>query len=80
MSVFTFFLIIVAIGLIVFWLNAFTILYHFIRFGVGTRPKQAALIFLIGSVVLFFFAIVAVVGLMLDVPPLLQMPFKNTPY
>ena len=78
MNIFNFFLIIVVVGVIAFWLNAFTILYHLIRFGVGTRPKQASLIFLIGSLVLFLLAIIALVGLMLNVPPLLQMPFKNT--
>lgn len=50
-------LILVAVLLlfIVFWLNAFIILYHFIRFGIGPRPKQAALIFFGGSFVLFIF-------------------------
>ncbi|MFA6297378.1 MAG: hypothetical protein WC629_02335 [Candidatus Paceibacterota bacterium] len=79
MSIFTLFLIITVVGIILFWLNAFTILYHLIRFGIGTRPKQASLIFLIGSLVLFVFAITTIVGLILNVPPILQMPFKNTP-
>jgi len=79
MNLFNFLLIIVFVGVVVFWLFAFAILYHLIRFGVGTRPKQASLIFLIGSLVLFLIATIAVVGLMLNVPPILQVPFKNTP-
>ncbi len=28
--------------LTIYWIHIFIILYHLIRFGVGTRPKQAA--------------------------------------
>jgi hypothetical protein len=62
----------IVIGLL-FWLHGFFILYHFIRFGVGTRPKQAALVFFIGSLALFFLLLVALIGVMLDVPPILKM-------
>jgi len=36
----------------IFWLLSFFVLYHLIRFGVGTKPKQLALIYLLGSVFL----------------------------
>ncbi len=36
----------------------FAIIYHLIRFGVGTKPKRMALIFFIGSFVLFSIAII----------------------
>jgi hypothetical protein len=35
--------------LFLFWLGVFFIIYHLIRFGIGTQPKQYALLFLIGS-------------------------------
>ena len=44
-----FFLIVLAIFI---W-YAFSIIYHFIRFGIGTTPKIFALIFLVGSFLLF---------------------------
>jgi len=31
----------------------FAIVYHLIRFGVGTKPKRMALIFFVGSFILF---------------------------
>jgi len=62
----------IVIGLL-FWLHGFFILYHFIRFGVGTRPKQAALVFFIGSLALFFLLLVALIGVMLEVPSVLKM-------
>jgi len=43
--------------LIVYWIHTFVILYHLIRFGVGTRPKQVALAFFIGSFGLFLLLI-----------------------
>ena len=36
-----------------FWLFSFIILYHLIRFGIGTAPKKTSVIFMIGSVALF---------------------------
>jgi hypothetical protein len=36
----------------------FAIVYHLIRFGVGTNPKKIALIFFIGSFFLFSLSIV----------------------
>ena len=38
---------------VVYWTNAFFIVYHLTRFGIGPRPKFLALVFLIGSVALF---------------------------
>lgn len=46
--------------LIVYWIHTFVILYHLIRFGVGTRPKQVALVFFAGSFILFLFLILSV--------------------
>ena len=43
-------------GLFVFalyWLAAFFIIYHLVRFGIGPRPKLLAFIFVIGSAILF---------------------------
>jgi hypothetical protein len=48
------FLIILAVYL---WYT-FAIIYHLIRFGVGTNPKKIALIFFLGSFVLFSLSIV----------------------
>jgi hypothetical protein len=47
---------------IIYWLHTFVILYHLIRFGVGTRPKQAALIFFGGSFGLFFLMMMTVLA------------------
>lgn len=46
--------------IIIYWVQTFVILYHLIRFGVGTRPKQAALVFFLGSLTLFLLLILAV--------------------
>lgn len=67
-------LIIAFVGLgLLFWLHSFFILYHFIRFGVGTKPKQAALVFFIGSLGLFFFLLTTLIGIVLEAPPVLKM-------
>lgn len=50
-----------------YWLHAFVILYHLIRFGVGSRPKQAALFFFGGSFILF-------TGLILASLPIILFP------
>lgn len=44
--------IVLTILLIVYWVIAFSILYHLVRFGVGTPPKKIALTFIISSLVL----------------------------
>ena len=56
---------------IFFWLHTFFVLYHLMRFGIGTRPKQASLIYLIGSITLFFFFILCFIFLALNIPSLL---------
>ncbi len=38
---------------ILFWGAVFVVLYHLTRFGVGTQPKRFALVFFLGTVVLF---------------------------
>lgn len=43
------FAVVFALGL--YSIMAFIILYHLIRFGIGTAPKVAALIFFAGSIV-----------------------------
>lgn len=43
--------------LIIYWIGGFIILYHLIRFGVGTRPKIASFVFFIGSILLIVIAI-----------------------
>jgi hypothetical protein len=45
--------ILVGIGYLLFWLMVFTILYHLVRFGVGTKPKRFAAAFFLGSILLF---------------------------
>lgn len=42
--------ILIAMG--VYWTLMFTVLYHLIRFGVGTLPKKIAIVFLAGGIVL----------------------------
>lgn len=48
-----------AFVLIVYWANAFFIIYHLVRFGIGPRPKLFALIFFVGSMVFLGFSILA---------------------
>jgi hypothetical protein len=50
-------LIFVAIALlflVFYWIFSFIVLYHLARFGIGTQPKKFAVVFLLGSVTLFF--------------------------
>jgi len=35
--------------LLIFLIEIFLILYHLLRFGIGTRPKQFGIFFLLGS-------------------------------
>jgi len=37
----------------------FSIIYHFIRFGIGGKPKVLALVFLVGSFVLILISTIA---------------------
>jgi hypothetical protein len=38
--------------LIFYWIMAFIIFYHLVRFGIGVQPKRYAIIFLLGSLIL----------------------------
>ncbi len=38
--------------MLIYWIGAFIVLYHLIRFGVGNRTKILALVFFAGSMVL----------------------------
>lgn len=48
----------VGLVFLVFWVVAFVILYHLVRFGIGVQPKRFALAFLLGTVLLFFSSVV----------------------
>lgn len=41
-----------ALGMLVYWIVVFFILYHLIRFGVSGQPKKIAVVFLGGSLLL----------------------------
>ena len=45
------------LGLFLYWVFNFTIIYHLIRFGIGIQPKKFVAVFLFGSVALFFVTI-----------------------
>lgn len=38
--------------MLIYWIGAFLVLYHLIRFGVGNQPKAVAFIFFAGSIIL----------------------------
>jgi len=40
------------LGMMLYWLGAFFVMYHLIRFGVGNQPKKIALLFMAGSLAL----------------------------
>jgi hypothetical protein len=44
--------VIFAFVMIAYWIGAFFILYHLIRFGVGSSPKKLAVLYLAGSLFL----------------------------
>lgn len=69
------FLMIFLLAAFLFALHAFFILYHLIRFGIGTRPKQGALIFFIGSV--FLFILLGIAYLNIDADKILDENSKN---
>jgi len=48
---------------LIFWITSFVILYHLVRFGIGTLPKKLGAVFLIGSVLLFTLTLVAYLNL-----------------
>ncbi len=49
-------IILLAILFFYFW-YAFSIIYHLIRFGIGTQPKIISLIFFLGSFLMFVLVI-----------------------
>ncbi|OHA87651.1 MAG: hypothetical protein A3A96_03125 [Candidatus Zambryskibacteria bacterium RIFCSPLOWO2_01_FULL_39_39] len=51
------------VSTLAYWLFNFIILYHLTRFGVGTEPKKFAVVFLLGSVCLFFVSAVFFVSI-----------------
>lgn len=42
---------------LLYWTNVFFIVYHLTRFGIGPVPKLFALVFLLGSILLFSLAV-----------------------
>ena len=44
---------------LVYWVNAFFIIYHLVRFGIGTQPKIVALFFFMGSIVFFMSTVIS---------------------
>lgn len=52
-------LIVFFIILLIYLWYSFSIIYHLIRFGIGTHPKTIALVFFVGSLVLFALAVSA---------------------
>ncbi len=36
-----------------YWLQAFFIIYHLVRFGVGVKPKMVAIIYFLGAIILY---------------------------
>jgi len=46
-----------SILILVYWVHSFFIIYHLTRFGIGVKPKIFALIFFVGSMLLFITAI-----------------------
>jgi hypothetical protein len=49
----------VVVIFLIYWLVAFTILYHLTRFGVGVVPKKLSFLFLLGSLALFTVSLIA---------------------
>ncbi len=47
----------IALILLVYWTLVFVILYHLVRFGIGTQPKKIAFVFFVGAIGLFFLSV-----------------------
>ena len=45
--------------MVIYWIGAFLILYHLIRFGIGSQPKAVAFVFFAGSIALVLLTMVA---------------------
>ena len=67
--------ILLGLGLAVYWTNAFSIVYHLTRFGVGPKPKILALVFFAGSFALF--GIAAVLYSRVDLADTFRMLFER---
>jgi hypothetical protein len=52
------FFLVLFLAIAVYWIFVFTIFYHLTRFGIGTEPKKFAVLFLVGSVALFFLSFI----------------------
>lgn len=71
-------LIVFFVFLLLYLWYAFSIVYHLIRFGIGTQPKTLALIFFIGSIIIFAAAITAY--LRIDWSDFSEQPFDDPFY
>ena len=49
--------IILVLFLVGYWTGVYMLLYHLIRFGIGTHPRRLAFILLLGSIVLTILAL-----------------------
>ncbi|HAU07537.1 MAG: hypothetical protein UW46_C0013G0010 [Candidatus Yanofskybacteria bacterium GW2011_GWF1_44_227] len=45
--------IIVGAFFVFYWIQAFFIIYHLVRFGIGVKPKVVALIYFVGAIILY---------------------------
>lgn len=54
-------LVVFAFALVLYFIYTFIIVYHLTRFGIGVKPKLAAMIFFVGTLalLLIFFAVYA---------------------
>ncbi len=75
MDNFPFLEILLSLGLAVYWTNAFFVIYHLTRFGVGPKPKILALVFFAGSFALF--GVVAVLYSRTDLAGAFSMLFER---
>lgn len=70
--IWSFVLVIFVGAMLLYWLHSFFILYHLIRFGIGTKPKKASLVVLTGTLLFFLCMITAFTMFMIDIPPVLS--------
>ncbi len=52
-------ILILGLGILYFIIQSFYIVYHLIRFGIGPKPKFVALLYVLGSSILFILTIIA---------------------
>lgn len=58
--------ILVPLMVLAYWTFVFFTLYHLTRFGIGTKPKISAAIYLAGSIALFFICYALASGINID--------------